>query len=181
MANLSDFTQSELKEILYYDPETGGFWWRERPTSSFETERKIRNWWNARFAGAVAGSLHQDGYYRLKINGRSFLSHRVAWLYVYGSMPKNDLMIDHINGDPSDNRISNLRPASAAENAANQVRRINNTSGYKGVVRLRGKWVAQITANGQGRHIGVFATKEEAYAAYCAAAQQLHGEFARLG
>lgn len=88
---------------------------------------------------------------------------------------------DHVNGDGLDNRRSNLRRATHGQNMANKVRYRNNTSGFKGVSRRQnGRWFAQIQCQGNHRHLGYFATAEEAARAYDAAAVEAFGEFARL-
>lgn len=84
-------TQSRLKTILHYDPETGMFRWR------------VSN--GAAKAGRLAGSLRPNGYLHIGVDCNRYYSHRLAWLYVYGVWPKDQL--DHINGIPNDNRIAN--------------------------------------------------------------------------
>ena len=90
---------------------------------------------------------------------------------------------DHENHDTLDNRGSNLRDASDPQNRFNRRKNVNNSSGFKGVTLHSqcGRWRARIGLNGSKRSLGLFATREEAYAAYCFAAQRLHGEFANLG
>lgn len=89
-------------------------------------------------------------------------------------------LVDHANGNGLDNRRANLRPATNAENQRNRPVQANNTSGFKGVGLHRGKWRAQIKLDGKRRHLGYFATPDEAGRAYDDAARELHGEFARL-
>ena len=88
--------------------------------------------------------------------------------------------VDHINGNTLDNRRSNLRPSTIAENRRNKGPKSENTSGYKGVTKRKNKWIAQISANGTGYYLGIFDNKESAAKAYNKAATQLHGEFAKL-
>jgi len=88
--------------------------------------------------------------------------------------------IDHQDGDGLNCRRSNLRAATSAQNKWNQRRRKDNSSGDKGVCQRRGKWRAQISIDGKRRHLGDFATREEASAAYREAATNAFGEFARL-
>jgi len=92
------------------------------------------------------------------------------------------LCVDHANGVRSDNRISNLRLATKAENTQNQKITKRNTSGYKGVsyIKSRSTWDARIMKNRKVYWLGAFKSKEEAFAAYQKAAQDLHGDFARL-
>ena len=148
-------TQERLKELLAYDPKTGVFTWRvnRRPTIQ---------------SGNVAGCSRR-GYAIIKIDQRIYLSHRLAWLYVYGCWPTQD--IDHINRVRSDNRLSNLRECSRAENCQNTAARLSNTSGHKGVswVAKRQKWLAQIVINGKNVNLGRFAVLEDAVAARHAA------------
>ncbi|WP_375198979.1 HNH endonuclease [Cupriavidus metallidurans] len=93
------------------------------------------------------------------------------------------LQTDHINGDRLDNRRTNLRVCSHGENQHNAQKRRDNTSGFKGVCwsKTNNCWQARICVNGKKRHIGLFGSPEAAYAAYCAAADKLHGEFANHG
>lgn len=116
----------------------------------------------------------------IQVSGTRYLAHRLAWMYVYGVMPS---MIDHVNGDRSDNRIENLRPANKSTNNVNTGLTIRNTTGAKGLMRGRGKdgaFYARIVKNGKTIHIGKFPTRDEAAHAYNKAAIQLYGDFAVL-
>ena len=96
--------------------------------------------------------------------------------------PKSNEYVDHINGDKLDNRKENLRICTKKENQRNQKVRKDNTSGYKGVALMAGKyWRAYITSGGsRQKHLGNFKTKEEAARAYDEKAKEYFGEFARL-
>lgn len=112
--------------------------------------------------GSVGGELHNYAH--------------LVWLYVYGCWPTE---IDHINGDPSDNRPANLRLANRAQNMQARKEYRSNKTGYRGVcLNAWGRYQAAISVNGKKRHIGVYDTPEEAYDAWCAAAARLRGEFA---
>ena len=154
-------TQERLKELLSYDPETGVFVWA-KPTSS-----KIK-------IGAVAGTPHSEGYWYIHINYTKFLAHRLAWLYMTGEFPPNQ--IDHINRIKTDNSFLNLRAVTCSENQHNSGKRQNNKSGYKGVRYDKNskKWKACIGLNSVLKHIGLFLTPEEASAAYLAAQKIYH-------
>jgi hypothetical protein len=158
-------TAEHLRELLHYDPETGVFTWIMRGPGR-------------RLCGTV-GSVNPLGYQRIAINRRYYQAHRLAWLYVHGEWPVGD--IDHINGDPGDNRIANLRPATRSQNLANSKRRKNNTSGYKGVSwnKQARKWHARIGVDGQYKHLGLFTDPAEAHEAWLAAAKKTSREFAR--
>jgi hypothetical protein len=106
-----DITAEELKRHFAYDPETGRFDRLTRKNSS--------------------GSKDRDGYLILKIERRQYKAHRMAWLYVHGSLPMHN--IDHINGDRTDNRIANLRDAPQAVNVMNTKRKPNKDTGVVGV------------------------------------------------
>ena len=144
---------SELRKIvmerLSYDTRTGLFKWK------FRTANRIQ-------AGDVAGWSTEDGYVRIRILGRNYRAHRLAWLIVYGSFPPDQ--IDHINGVKHDNRISNLRAVTGLENCRNKPLSSSNTSGYMGVSynkRMR-KWVAKIGVSRKLIYLGCFENKEDA-------------------
>lgn len=159
-------TQSRLQHILHYDPITGVFTW------------KIAR---GRYAGikSVAGYTNSNGYCLISVDGKRLRAHRLAWLYVFGRWPVAD--IDHVNGDRADNRFANLREATRSQNLANKDKSRNNRSGVKGVhVHYDGRFRAQIRKDGQKFHLGVFATAEQAHAAYRQKAVELFGSFARV-
>ena len=160
-------TAETVRKLLDYDPETGVFRWR--------TSGRGR-----KGSGSVAGcAKHYRGYASVHVLGKSYASHRLAWLYVYGEWPSDE--IDHINTIKDDNRIVNLRIASRSQNKANCKAKCNNLTGFKGVhLDKFGKFQAKITLNNRQRHLGRFDTAEEAHAAYCAAAEKHFGEFARF-
>lgn len=155
-------TQEQLKELLHYDETTGLFTWR------MALSARVR-------IGAVAGWAEKAGYIRIKICGRSYFAHRLAWLYVNGELPPAEL--DHINRVTDDNRIINLRPATRSENQKNSKIFSTNTSGYKGVCwnKEYRKWQVDAMLNGKKYRLGYFPTAEQASDAYQAFARQHHG------
>ena len=154
-------TQKKLKQILNYDPDTGIF------TYKVKFCRKIR-------AGSVAGTLDKDGYIRIKISGKLYKAHRLAWLYVHGYFPEYE--IDHKDRNKSNNRINNLRHASSQCNKRNVGLRQDNTSGIKGVGwdKKSDKWRVQITVNNKNYYLGLFADFAEAVCTRLAAEQCLN-------
>jgi len=114
---------------------------------------------------------------QIKIDGELYRCNRLAWLYVHGELPTS--LVDHINLDPLDHRIANLRLATKAQNSANATKRKHNTSGFKGVFRRGDRWRAQISSQKVKYFLGSYSTPEAAHAAYTNAARRLHGEFAR--
>jgi hypothetical protein len=127
--------------------------------------------------GDVAGSLNRQGYIRIAIDYKYYLAHRLAWLYVYGEWPSGRL--DHRDLDRANNRIANLRPATDMQNCANAKRRVDNSTGFKGVSTRQGRYIAQINRDGRRICLGRFDTPEAAHEAYKAAALKHFGEFAR--
>jgi hypothetical protein len=163
-------TAERVREVLNYDPETGIFTWRKK------TGRKAK-------IGKAAGVIHSSGRVFMSVDGHKSFGHRIAWLHVTGEWPAEGMTIDHINGDPSDNRWCNLRLATRSQNQANRRPNCNSSSGVKGVEwhPQSGKWRAKIGINRKAHHIGLFTSKEEAGRAYLAEAQKHFGEFATSG
>lgn len=160
-----------LRQLLDYDPETGVLTWRHRGLEWFTAGpgRSLANvaaCWNSKFAGKPAlATDNGQGYASGKCLGKTLKAHRVIWAIVHGAWPDGE--IDHINGDPMDNRLCNLRCVSHGENMRNQKRRADNSSGVAGVYLVPGysRWRAQIKLHGKRFHLGYFATFEEAASA----------------
>jgi hypothetical protein len=146
--------------VIGYSPSTGKF---------FCLKGKRR--------GQELGSVGDGGYVRLSYRGKQVAAHHLAWRIMTGRWPEQE--IDHINRVRHDNRFENLRLATRSENSQNGPKKSTNTSGFKGVhwhKRSRA-WVARIMVERDEIHLGSFRTREEAYAAYVAAAKEFHGEF----
>lgn len=150
-------TQERLKELLHYNLDTGIFTWKARRSQRAEK-------------GSVAGSKHTKGYVIIGIDRKLYRAHRLAFLYVNGAMP--DDQVDHINHVRDYNAWANLRESTGKENSCNQSMRCTNTSGVMGVswYKLRSKWLAIIQAEGKSLNLGYFNKKEDAIAARQAAA-----------
>lgn len=152
-------TQAELKELLTYDPATGVIVWR--------VARRDR-------IGEKAGALNSFGHRQIRLNGKLYLAHRLAWLYLHGEWPETN--IDHINGVPDDNRIDNLRLATSKQNQENVKLRVDNASGCRGVNwnHREHKWVARVQHHKQRIHVGKFDLLKDAIAAVKEARDQLY-------
>ena len=160
-------TQEYLKSILHYDLDTGIFTWKVNKSK----RSKIGN---------VAGYL-DNGYVRIEINNIQYRAHRLAWLYVYGEMPKS--LIDHIDGNRSNNKISNLREATYQANSENYKTPRTNKSGVKNVSWYKGlnKWVVSINIKKTKKTIGYFEDLELAELVAVEARNKYRGEFANHG
>lgn len=158
-------SHERLLQVISYDRDTGLFIWRQTLSSRA-------------CAGKEAGTPDLHGYKQICIDGKIYKSHRLAVFYETKTWPKMD--IDHIDGNKSNNKISNLREVTKSQNQFNRPVSKNSKSGIKGVhMDGRGRWRAYIAANGKKISIGSFGKKEDAALAYRAFEQKLHGEFAR--
>ena len=142
----------EVLDLIEYNPTTGKFYWKPRDIKYFKTKR-LQEKFNNMFAGKEAFTYNDNGYRQGSILNQIMRAHQLAWFIYYGEMPLNH--IDHINGNRSDNRISNLRDVPQQVNQKNLRMPKNNTSGVTGVSYLdkKQKWLVQI---------GLFNTIEEA-------------------
>jgi hypothetical protein len=154
-------TQERLRELFHYDPETGIL------------TRKVAK--GSQQVGVAAGNQNR-GYLQLTVDGHAGFVHRFIWLYVYGKWPSEK--IDHIDGNRSNNRLSNLRDVSQALNVQNERKpRSSNKSGFLGVKACRGRWRAEICIKGKTKFLGRFDTPEEAHAVYVEAKRKAHPGF----
>lgn len=159
-----------VRQLVDFDLQAGLLWWRERPEALFSEKhfgaRANARRWNANYAGKPAGTKCKfKGYWSIRIARRRYLTHRVIWALANGRWPENE--IDHINGDPQDNRLCNLREVSHLENSRNKARPISNRSGRIGVnwdANAR-KWAARIKSSHKEIFLGLFPSFEEACAA----------------
>lgn len=161
---MTEITQSFIRSVLHYNPDTGVFTWIAKSNPHVPT----------RVIGSTAGSVNKSGRMQIRFFGRSYQAHRLAWLYVHGSMPDQD--IDHINRVPTDNRIANLRLVTHAENCQNRFLRSDNQAKLQGVdfQKRDSLWRSRISVDGKTIYLGLFRTKEEAHAAYQRAAAEIH-------
>lgn len=152
--------QEKLREMMDYDSDTGVLRWRMNRGSRAK-------------AGQEAGWAAHSGYRQIRISGKTYYAHRLAWLWVHGESP---LLIDHIDRNPSNNRLSNLRSADWNVNAQNMLASKRSKSGIRGVFwnKQFGKWKTVLFAGGRNRMVKHFDTQEEAAAAYAEAAAIFH-------
>jgi hypothetical protein len=157
---MDELSQARLKELLHYDPDTGVF-------THLYARRGVT-------VGNVAGTKGRYGYWFLVLLHRKYLAHRVAWCYLHGAFPPDQ--IDHINRIRDDNRECNLRCVTLAQNRQNLGVSGRNKSGYRGVSydKVNDLWRASISVGGKARNLGRYKTKSEAATAYKQAAVKLH-------
>jgi hypothetical protein len=166
MASRCLITAEELRTLLSYDPKTG----------EFKRKTQIRS------DGKVGCVCTRSGYVKIMVRNTNYLAHRIAWLYTTGNWPKD--LIDHIDGDRSNNSIANLREATPLENQHNRRRaNKNNTSGFMGVVyhERAKRFTSTISIRGKNKHLGYFNTKEDAHTAYLEAKFLHHPRFSGFG
>lgn len=176
-------TQEMVREVLDYNPETGLLRWKARTKDHFKTTEQVpaevkQQRWNTRHAGQSAfTSTDKNGYKNGKLLGVKYQAHRLIWFMEFGFWPG---VIDHINGDTSDNRIANLRACSVAENSRSSTNRRGGTSIFRGVSYInRDKvFVCQIQTDDGKSNLGRFSSEVKAALAYDEAALKHHGEFA---
>lgn len=156
-------THERLKSQLRYDPDLGVFTWVAK-------KQKVK-------IGAIAGKVRPNGYVEIRVDLVSYQAHRLAWLYMTGEWPGDD--IDHINRNPSDNSFKNLRPATRSQNLCNVPALSTSSTGARGVDfhKASGRYRARIRADGRRIDLGLFKTIEDASAAYQEAAAKFHGGF----
>lgn len=164
-------TASRLRELLHYNPDTG-VWTRIAKRHGY-------------FIGEKAGRQRHDGYWRIGVEMNRYLAHRLAWFYMTGEWPKNE--IDHIDGNPANNKWNNLREATSSQQKWNTKIKLSMKKTYKDLPKgvtstkrnLSKPFRSFIQVNGRRLYLGSFPTSNEAHTAYVKAAQKYHGEYAR--
>ena len=161
-----DITRRELKEVLEYDENTGVFRWKVANNNRVKV-------------GGLAGCLDSNNYLCITYRSKKYYAHRLAWSYVYGKFPKG--LIDHIDGNPSNSAITNLRECSYAENQRNYKIPVTNKSGFKGVHwnKITEMWIASARISGGKKTLGSYSTPEEASKVYNDFTKAHYGEFYR--
>lgn len=172
-------------ELFIYSPD-GTLTWKPRPVEHFGGDARVHKLWNTSHAGRTAGAKQygRGKPMRVMVNmkGVGHAAHRIIYeMHGCGSVPEG-LVIDHVNGNPFDNRIENLRAATNAQNLWNVSKSKANKHGLKGIFWCKSKrrWVAQLRRLDKKMHLGTFQTKGMAAVAYAKAAMRYHGSFARI-
>lgn len=156
-----------LRACVSYSPKTGLLHWKRRPKTHFVDSHAWANWNNQHAGKQAFGGRLNRGYLRGKIDGVSYLAHRIIWKIQTDAEPK---FIDHINGDRSDNRWINLRDVTAAENGRNRLIKPDSKNPYPGVRKDKRGWSVTI---GRTKHVGTFYSEGEAIEARKAAEADL--------
>jgi hypothetical protein len=150
-------SQKRLKEVLKYEPDTGNFFWLDKPHVPKNTP---------------AGCHDKKGYMRIFVDGREYRAGRLAFLYMYGRFPYP--CVDHINGIRDDDRIENLREVTNRQNLQNKA--VHRAGRLPGAQKDRGgKWRSECWNGSNRRFLGIFATEQEAHKAYMAACKEAEG------
>ena len=158
-------TQDYVKQLFEY--RDGELYWKVKPS------KKV-------LIGAKVGNLNQSGYFHLQLNKKTYKTHRIIFLMHYGYLPN---CLDHIDGNPLNNKFENLRPATVNQNAYNSKLIKNNTSGVKNVswYKLTNKWHVRVKINGKEKSFGYFKDLELADLVAQEARDKYHGKFANHG
>lgn len=158
-------TVSQEQVLMLFDYKYGNLYWKQ------SSNRKVK-------AGSLAGGIDNKGRRRICIKGKNYQAHRLVYLLHYGYMPE---MLDHIDNNPLNNELSNLRPANHSKNGFNRKIGKNNTSGIKGLTwnKKSEKWQTSIKANNKTHYFGYYKYKDIAETVLTMARQKLHNTFAR--
>jgi hypothetical protein len=158
--------KDEIDSLFVYSEVTGGLLWKNTVSN--------------RIAGTLAGSPNKKGHWVVQINEKLYRIHNLVWILFGNNIPEN-FIVDHIDNDPLNNRISNLRLATHSQNLLNSSKRENKSSIYKGVHwnKQSNSWRASIRINERVKYIGNFKDEYSAHLAWCDVAKEIHGEFFR--
>ena len=177
MIKIKNNELSFYKEAFELDVNSpSGLRWKTRPRNHFATDGAMKKM-NSQYAGKLAGTKTSHGYWQVQA-GRQIGAHRVVWS-LFHDQELGEFVIDHIDGNSLNNSIENLRKATFAENSRNRKVSKSKKIQLKGIHKHKGKFRASIYALGKKYGLGTFVTQEAAHEAYCNAAKEIHGTFAR--
>lgn len=169
-------SQEVLRQLLRYEPATGRLIWLPRGPQWFQDSKyppeRVARWWNERFAETEAFcTVDRKGYPYGFIFSRRVAKHRIVWAFHHNQINGE---IDHIDGDPTNSRIENLRDVTRQSNMQNKRTYARNTSGFRGVYwsKRAGKWRVALSSGGKERHIGYFVEFDDAVNARKAAERE---------
>lgn len=169
-------SQEYLKSIFYYDESTGNLIWKGKSISESKDVKNSKIW-NTKFKDKIAGyKNYANDYIEIRLDGQLYKAQRLVWKLCKGEEPS--LHIDHINGNPSDNRIENLRLATNQDNCRNM--RTRGDKKYRGVNKVRGKYQASFTVRDTVNSSPLFSQIEDAARWYDEQVIKAFGEFAKL-
>lgn len=160
---MTELTKEQASEYFAYNAETGTLSFKERGKETFSNKALYAQ--HLKRIGKIAGKTNAEGYRQVRVGHKTYSEHRIAWLLTYGYLPKfPEFEIDHINGNRSDNRISNLRVVTRSQNQRNAGIPVTNKSGVRGVFwdKVNKKWKASIRNGIKPIHLGSFSTRDEA-------------------
>ena len=193
MSDAAEITLEYLNECFEPDYEKGILYWKERPRHHFRTERGYKIW-NARFANKKAGHERSDsremkGRKRLKLDYKPLYVHRLLYQMYHNKILDSNIVVDHIDCNPGNNTIDNLRECTHQQNGLNRSRvKDGSATNVKGVDYYRPKNRGLIAKEYRGRvvlngktYCKYFFTLEEAEAWVKQKRAELHGEFANDG
>lgn len=173
-------SQNYLRECFGYDETTGVLTWKERPLTHFKAEAR-RKAFNTRYAGKPLSARDNRGYIVTSLDTQKLKGHRVIWKLFYGEEPPP--VIDHLNSNKSDNRISNLKAVTQLENLFNKQVQRNNKLGVKGVSfdTRRQKFYSRVKIGAKIKWLGYFDNQSEAEKVYQEACRNINQHLFQRG
>ena len=158
--------EKQIQESFCYDPASGEIFWKlDRPFEHFKSKRSYQHYLNNRAGKLARSSLNAYGYPVIGIKNKVIAAHLIIYVIMTGRFPTEH--VDHIDGDPQNNKWVNLREVTQAVNTRNQRKNSRNTSGFAGVywAHREKRWASQVTVDGITKRLGTFDSPEEAYKA----------------
>lgn len=168
--------QKYLQECFRYDKKSGVLIWRKRPSCHFHGDWRLECVFRSRYEGKIAGCPDPSGYVKINLDAAKYLGHRLAYHLLRGGL-KDGEFIDHIDGNPHNNRIENLRKCAHAENIMNQAHRTAAMTKNVSWSSVEKKYRVEVKAYSKRHYIGSFATLSAAKAAAHAARKKIHRQF----